>query len=211
MGVPGVVAELPAVVLRDPLREPAWHGKTGDGIGNDPVGIAVQDVRPPLRFILKPLKIKSRKLSAEFQGGLNLNDVGEFMRHHVAQPVVRPAEVEIEGRCPDLDLVVEKICRPVREIVIVLDDETDLPVGLVMVQRRHRRVNILRDLRNDAGGAFCSGVIVNVEMLRLDGPPRQLGVVKFILGGGCGDEKQHQIKKTKSRPTHPSVNPAVVR
>ena len=67
---------------------------------------------------------------------------------------------------------------------MVADDEVYLPVGPVSVQRCNRLENLLRNLGHQRGRALLTLMKMHEEMLRLNSPPFQLGmVIRHKLGG----------------------------
>ncbi len=143
MSIPVVIRERRMVELSHPLGEPGWYDKCREGVGDNHVGISVEHVGAPLRLISQPLEVNRGDGATQLHCCLNLDDVGELMRYDISDPGVSSSELEVKSRSPQLDLVIIEIGRAVREIVVVVDNQAHLRVGLVLVQTRNRAVHFL--------------------------------------------------------------------
>ena len=176
MAVPCIVPELFPVILSDTFSKPARHDKARNGIGYNPVGITIQDVRSPLRFILEPLEIDRRNLTAKFERCLNLDNVSKFVGHDIPKPVMCATEVEVERRRPNFYFIVKKVCATVRIIIIIFNNETYFAIGFMMIERGYRVIDILGNFSNRPGSTFGSRMIMNIKMLCLNGKPLKSGI-----------------------------------
>jgi hypothetical protein len=99
------------------------------------------------------------------------------------------AEIEVHARRPNLDFVIVEIRRAVGVIIIVLDDETDFLVGLVVVERGYRFVNLFSNLCHNSAGSLCTFVEVNEKVICLERFPLKFGMVDFLGVEGRQEEK----------------------
>ncbi len=194
MGIPEIIPKVVPVVLRDPLGKPGGDQETGDGIRHDDVRIAVEDVGSPLGLVSEPLKVDRGHAPPELHGGLHLDDVRKLVRDDIPEPVMRPPELIVHAGGVELDLVVEKVCRPVGNVVIVPYDEAHLLRRLVIIEGCYRLVDVFSDFCHGTARPLRPLVVVNEEVGRLNRLPDELRMVEVFLGREAGyrqdDEKQ---------------------
>ena len=179
--VPIIVTQLRAIVLRHAFCKPAWNDETRNRIRHNDVRISVKNVLAPLGLVAEPLEINPRNVAAEFHRRLDLDDVRELVCDNITEPIVSAAKIKVERRSPEFDLVVVKIGGAVGVVVVIFEDDTDLLVRLMMVERGHRAVNIFSNFCNDSRASFFTVVVVDKKMGCLDGEPIQLGVVEVLV------------------------------
>ncbi len=177
MRIPGVVTQTRNLILRNAFSKPRWHDSHRNGIRSDHIGTAVQHILTPIVFIANGLNVECRNSLGDFSRRLKRNHVGELVRDHIPQPVVRATQLKLHGSGPYFDLVIIIKRRPVGVIVMIPNDEMILPVRLVLVQRRYWPIYVFSDFTNHFGRSFSTVVEMHEEMFSLNRIPIQFRVI----------------------------------
>ena len=115
---------------------------------------------------------------------LQRNDVGEFVRDHILQPVGVPAQFEIQVGRPDFHGVVIVKGHAIGIVVGVLQDQPYFFVGSEIVERRDRAVHGFGGRRGATGKVGEALMVVYLEVGGLQDLPAQLGMVGVELSDG---------------------------
>ncbi len=202
MRIPVIVLEVGIIVLRDAFGKPAGDHERRNRIGDDNVGVSVQDIRASLRLVAQPLEVNRGEPPTQLHRGLDLDDVRELVGHDIMQPGMRASQFEIEGRSPELDLVIVEIRSAVGVVIVIADDEADLLIRLVLVHLRDRSVDPLRYRSDLPRGPLGPVMEVNEEMRRFNGLPREVGARIVIILRGKPTRQKNECDKKERFPRH---------
>ncbi|MCZ7584790.1 MAG: hypothetical protein M5R36_16470 [Deltaproteobacteria bacterium] len=144
---------------------------------------------------------------AHLSGGLDRNDVREFVREHVGQPVGPAAQGIVEVGGPQGDAVHGGEGPTVGVIFGVEEDHFELGAALrVVVELGVVVVDVLGDLEEVARRHFHFGIVVNDKVLGFDVFPVDFGVV---------DPSSHRIQVAcaagAAMATHRAASSAIPR
>ena len=177
-----IVLKLFTVILRYSLRKPERSGQTGIGIRDNSVRKSPDNIIALFFFISEPLKIERRKFPVKFHCSLHRDYMSKLMRYDVSEPIMRAPHVVIHRQCPDDDLIIIEIGCAVRDVVCVLNDESDRIFGFMIVEFGYRSINFFGYLRHSLRGIFKPFMIGNGEMLRFYRLPLQFRMIISWLG-----------------------------
>ena len=172
VGVPGVPAELVGAHLGDALDPPLGGVEVVEGKVERDVRVRVEAAH------LDQTEAEGPLLAGLVQG----HDVGDLVGEHVADPVVLAADLPVQVRGPDVDLVRVVGGGAVAVVGVVADQDVDRGVVVVVAEGRGQvGEDLLGDLGHAPGGALRTRGI---------GDDVVIGADAARLGAGGGSEQK---------------------
>ena len=189
--VPVVVLGARCHVLRRAFGKPGRDDGGGNGVSGQDIGITSENVVAfAFALILQVVDEDGGDAPRGFAGDLERDDVRQFVRYHIWEPICTTAQCKIEIGDPDFDGVVVIIRGAIGIIFGVFEDDADFAIGFKIVKGRDRAVRVFGDLGSTRRQFFQTLMVIDFEVFGFNDAPVQFGVIGVKLRGSLCTQDQ---------------------
>ena len=178
-------------VLRRAFGKPRRDDGCGNGVSGQDIGIAGEDVVAfAFALILQVVDKDGGDTPRGFAGDLERDNVRQFVRYHVWEPICTTAQCKVEVGDPDFDGVVVIIRRAIGIVFGVFEDDANFAIGFKIVKGRDRAVRIFRDLCSTRCQFSQTLMVIDFEVFGFNDAPVQFGMIGVKLREGLRAQGQ---------------------